>query len=237
MDHWAGADAVQQLGHRRLGLVRGLMAGVHYGADTEVQLVDGAEIPLDAADGQPACFPQGGDETDCDETDCVAAETLPTHDHAVQFRLGQPALLTHWAGSGDLDVLGNLRRNQGQLDDFAGALGPATGQLGSAIGAVLHHTLHPMGGRQARAGETVTPLLAGFLLRRWLPARFRLEARHSGRAARFDLTFQLGNTPLAPLNHPPLLQNGGRQLGDDRDENIVVGGGQVNLGIHSPYMT
>jgi hypothetical protein len=81
----------------------------------------------------------------------------------------------------------------------------------------------------------VGPLLSGFLLRRWLPAQFRLEARHSGRAARFDLTFQLGNTPLAPLNHPPLLQNGGRQLDDDRDENIVVGGGQVNLGIHSPY--
>ena len=39
------------------------------------------------------------------------------------------------------------------------------------------------------------------------------------------------------LNHPLLFQNGGLQLGDDGDENIATGGGQVNFGIHSLYMT
>ena len=73
---------------------------------------------------------------------------------------------------------------------------------------------------------------------RWrLAARFRLEAGHSGRAVRFRLALQFGNPPLQPLNHPLLFQNGGLQLGDDGDEEIAVGGGQVTLSIHSLYMT
>ena len=70
-----------------------------------------------------------------------------------------------------------------------------------------------------------------------LPGRFRLEAGHSERVARFRLAFQFGNPPLQPLNHPLLFQNGGLQLGDDGDEDIAGGGGQVNFGIHSLYMT
>ena len=53
----------------------------------------------------------------------------------------------------------------------------------------------------------------------------------------FRLALQFGNPPLQPLNHPLLFQNGGLQLGDDGDENIATGGGQVNFGIHSLYMT
>ena len=34
-----------------------------------------------------------------------------------------------------------------------------------------------------------------------------------------------------------LFQNGGLQLGNDGDEEIAVGGGQVTLSIHSLYMT
>ena len=94
-----------------------------------------------------------------------------------------------------------------------------------------------MGGRQARAGEAVASLLAGLLLRWGLAARFRLEAGHSGRVARFRLAFQLGNPPLQPLNHPLLFQNGGLQLGDDGDEDSAVGGGEVNFNIHALYMT
>ena len=70
----------------------------------------------------------------------------------------------------------------------------------------------------------------------WRPGT-GLEAGHSGRAARFRLAFQFGNPPLQPLNHPLLFQNGGLQLGDDGDENIATGGGQVNFGIHSLDMT
>ena len=134
-------------------------------------------------------------------------------------------------------MLGDLHRNHRQLDDFPGALGPAAGQVGAAIGTALHHVLHPMGRCHARAGEAVASLLAGPLLRWGLAARTGLEAGHSGRAARLRPAFQFGNPPLQPLNHPLLFQNGGLQLGNDGDEEIAVGGGQVTLSIHSLYMT
>ena len=51
VDHWAGADAVHHSSHRWLGLLRGLMNGAHNGPHAEAQLMDGAQIPLDAAEG------------------------------------------------------------------------------------------------------------------------------------------------------------------------------------------
>ena len=134
-------------------------------------------------------------------------------------------------------MLGDLHRNHRQLDDFPGALDPAASQVRPAIGTVLHHVLHPMGRCHAPAGEAVASLLAGLLLRWGLPARFRLEAGHSERAARFRLAFQFGNPPLQPLNHPLLFQNGGLQLGDDGNQHIAVDGGEVNFSIHALYMT
>ncbi len=94
-----------------------------------------------------------------------------------------------------------------------------------------------MGRCHARAGEAVASLLSGLLLRWRLATRFRLEAGHSRRAVRLRPAFQFGNPPLQPLNHPLLFQNGGLQLGNDGDEEIAVGGGQVTLSIHSLYMT
>ena len=192
----------------------------------------GVQIPLDAADGQPPLFPQRGDQAEQ-----VDAEALLAQDHAVQYRRRCAAPSAGRASPSKVDVLGDLHRNHRQLDDFPSALGPAAGPVGAAIGAVLHHVLHPMGRCHARAGEAVASLLAGLLLRWGLPGRFRLEAGHSERVARFRLAFQFGNPPLQPLNHPLLFQNGGLQLGDDGDEDIAGGGGQVNFGIHSLYMT
>ena len=111
-------------------------------------------------------------------------------------------------------MLGDLYRSHRQLDDFPSALSPAPSQVSPAIGTVLHHVLHPLGGRQAPAGKAVASLLAGPLLAEQLlhrrrAARFRLQAGHPGRAARFRLAFQFGNPPLQPLNHPLLFQNGG----------------------------
>ena len=94
-----------------------------------------------------------------------------------------------------------------------------------------------MGRCHARAGFPWRRCLRGLLLRWGLPGRFRLEAGHSERVARFRLALQFGNPPLQPLNHPLLFQNGGLQLGDDGDEDIAGGGGQVNFSIHSLYMT
>ena len=93
-----------------------------------------------------------------------------------------------------------------------------------------------MGRCHAPAGEAVASLLAGLL--RWrLPARTGLVAGHSGRATRFGLAFQFGNPPLQPYHHHLQLGNDRLLLHDDGDENIATGGGQVNFGIHSLYMT
>ena len=152
---------------------------------------------------------------------------------------GRQRTPTPGADPGHIDVLGDLHRNHRQLDDFPSALDPAAGPVGAAIGTVLHHVLrphllHPLGGCDARAGEAVASLLSGLLLRWGLPARFRLEVGHPGRAARFRLAFQFGNPPLQPLNHPLLFQNGGLQLGDDGNKDSAVGGGEINFSIHDP---
>ena len=185
----------------------------------------GVQIPLDAADGQPPFFPQRGDQADH-----VDAAALLAQDHAVQFRRRCAAPSARRTSPSNVDVLGDLHRNHRQLDDFQSALDPAAGQVGGAIWTVLHHVLHPVGECQARAGEAVASLLAGLLLRWRLAAQTGLEAGHSGRAVRFRLALQFGNPPLQPLNHR-------LQLGDDGNQNIAVGGGQVNFSIHALYMT
>ena len=232
MYHWAGADAVHNPSHHRLGPLRRAMDGAHDGSHAKAQLMHGVQIPLDDSNGQSGLLPQRGDQAEQ-----VDAETLLAQHHAVQFRWGQTAASASWTIPGDIDVLGNFRRNLGQLDDLPSALGPTAGQLGSAVGAALHHVFHLSRGRHATAGKAVASLLAGPRLRWGLPARFRLEAGHSGRDARFRLAFQFGNPPLQPLNHPLLFQNGGLQLGDDGDEDSAVGGGEVNFSIHALYMT
>ena len=214
------------------GPLRGLVNGAHDGPHAAAQLMHGVQIPLDAADGPPPLFPQRGDQAEQ-----VDAQALLAQDHAVQYRRRCAAPSARRASPSKVDVLGDLHRNHRQLDDFPSALSPAPSQVSPAIGTVLHHVLHPVGGCHAPAGEAVASLLAGLLLRWGLPGRFRLEAGHSQRAAWFRPAFQFGNPPLQPLNHPLLFQNGGLQLGDDGDEEIAVGDDQVTLSIHSLYMT
>ena len=146
--------------------------------------------------GKPPLFPQRGDQAEQ-----VDAETLLAQDHAVQYRRRCATPSAGRASPSKVDLLGDLHRNHRQLDDFPSALGPAAGQVGAAIGTVLHHVLHPMGRCHARAGEAVASLLSELLLCRWLAARTGLEAGHSERVARFRLAFQFGNPPLQPLNH------------------------------------
>ena len=156
----------------------------------------GVQIPLDATDGQPPLFPQRGDQAEQ-----VDAAALLAQDHAVQFRRRCAAPSARRASPSNVDLFGDLHRNHRQLDDFPSAVGPTAGPVGAAIGTVLHHVLHPVGRCHARAGEAVASLLSGPRLRWGLPGRFRLEAGHSERVARFRLAFQFGNPPLQPLNH------------------------------------
>ena len=105
------------------------------------QLMHGVQIPLDDSNGQSG-LPQRGDQ--------ARFAVLAQH-HAVQFRWGQTAASASWTIPGDIDVLGNFRRNLGQLDDLPSALGPTAGQLGSAVGAALHHVFHRVGVMRRRA--------------------------------------------------------------------------------------
>ena len=227
VDHWAGADAVQDRGHCRLGPLRRAMDGAHDGPHAAAQLMHGVQIPLDAADGQPPLFPQRGNQAEH-----VDAEALLAQDHAVQLGWGQTAPQTRWAGPGDEDLLGNFRRNHRQLDDFPNAVGPTAGQVGAAVGAALHHMLHPSGGRHAGAGKAVRPWLAGPFGWGGFPVGFGIgfEAGHPAGVRGFGLALQLGNPFLQARNDRPLPDDAG-------NENVAVGGGQVNFGIHSLYMT
>ena len=147
VDHRAGADAVQDRGHCRLGPLRRAMDGAHDGPHAEAQLMHGVQIPLDTADGPPPLFPQRGDQAEQ-----VDAEALLAQDHAVQFRRRCAAPSARRSSPSNVDVLGDLHRNHRQLDDFPSALDPAAGPVGAAIGTVLHHVLHPVVGvRRGRA--------------------------------------------------------------------------------------
>ncbi len=206
-----GSDAFQYARQFGLRFVSHFSGGSHDGPQAEVQPMDGAQVPLDAADGQPAFFPQGGNQADY-----VDAEPLPTQHHTLQSRLGQTALLTHRAGAGDVDVLGYLRRNLGQLDDLPSALGPTPRQPGSTVGTLLHRMLHPLGGRHAGPGKAVATRLAWTFGLGWLPVDFGLQTRYPPRTAGFGLPFQLGNPLLQPFDDDLLPD-------DDADGAIAMG--------------
>ena len=58
-------------------------------------------------------------------------------------------------GPGNEDMLGDLSRNQGEVNDFTGPLYPAPGQAGTALGTGFQDMLHPAGGSHAPAGKAV----------------------------------------------------------------------------------
>ena len=206
--------------------------------------MDGAQIPLDAADRQAPFFPQRGDAAEHVDAQALA--------HPVPRRpvvLGALGAADTWAGPGDEDMLGDLHRTSTwQLDEsrvMRWTCCCASGGQGVVhIGPVLHPCCsdapmgrcHPSGRRGLTKLNGAAAALGPGGPSAW-SSTTGAEAGHSGRAARFRLAFQFGNPPLQPLNHPLLFQNGDLQLGNAGDEDIAVDGGQVTLSIHSLYMT
>ena len=146
--------------------------------------------------------------------------------------LGQHLPGTPAAGTnpGDEDVLGDLRGDPGQVDDLPGAMGPAAGQRGPAIGAATHRVLHPVGGGHPSTGKAMGPGLPGLLGGRRFRAGPGLEARHPRWAAWFGFVLQLGDAPFQAANDRLLLD-------DEGDEFVAAGGVQVDAGIHVISMT
>ncbi len=164
------------------------------------------------------------------QADNVHPQTLLAQRRALQLRCGSTAPLAPGTGAGDVNVLGNLHRHLGQIDHFPSTLGPAAGQLGPAVGTLLHHMLHPLGGRHAGPGETVGPRLAGLLGLGRFPVGFGLQARHPSGAFGFGPPFRLGDPLLQPFDDGLLPE-------DDVDQHIPVGGGEVDFMLHGPNLT
>ena len=225
MDHRTASDPFHYVGHHPLGLASRPLGCIHDGTQAETQPMDSVQVPLDGAERQPGFLPQVDDQADQ-----VDPQTLLAHHHAVQLRRWHTAASAKGAGAGHIDMLGYLHRNLGQVNHFPSALGPAAGQLGAAVGTLLYHMLHPLGGRHAGAGKAMGPRLAWFLgLGRPLLG-FGLQTGHPTGAARFVPPFQLGNPFLQALDDGLLPHNDGNQQ-------IPVGSAEVDFPIHSRYMT
>ena len=215
--HRTAWDPFYDVGQRRLGLLGHSVGGGHAGPHAETQPVHRVQVPLDDAERQPGFFPQRGDQADQ-----VDPQTLFAQHHALQLRWRHTAAPAAWAGASDVGVFGDCHRHLGQIDDFPGddlpgVVGPAAGQLGSAVGTPLHHMLHPMGGGHAGAGEAMRPTLAWFPGLGWLAINLGLQTGHPTRAFGFGLPFQLGNPLLQLIDHRllpdeevPLLSNNAR---------------------------
>ena len=145
----------------------------------------GLQVPLDGAQWQPSFFPQGGNPAEQ-----VDSQPLFTQGHPAQVRLGSPAPFTYRTGPGNEDVLGDLGRNQGEVNDFTGPLHPAPGQAGTALGTGFQDMLHPVCGGHALAGKAVGPGLPGPFIPGWTLAGLRFNAGHPGRPTRLGLSFQ-----------------------------------------------
>ena len=223
--HWAASDPVQYLRQRRLSLLGHLVNRPDDGAQAQGQPMHGLQVPLDGAQGQPSFFPQGGNPAEQ-----VDSQPMFTQGHPAQVRLGSPAPFTYRTGPGNEDVLGDLGRNQGEVNDFTGPLHPAPGQAGTALGTGFQDMLHPVGGGHALAGKAVGPGLPGPFIPGWTLARLRFNAGHPGRPARLGLSFQ---------HLKPSLQLGddGLLLGDDGQQGLPAGGSQVKTRIHASDLT
>ncbi len=220
-DHRTASDPFHDVGHHPLGSVGHPWCGAH----AETQLMDGVQIPLDGADRQPTLLPQHDNQADQ-----IDPQTLLAQNHAVQLRRGDAAASTSRTGASDIDVLGDLHRNLGQLDDLPSALGPAAGQLDPTIGTPLQRMLHPLVGRHSGSGKARATGLARLLGSIRSPVAFGLQAGHPSRTAGLALAFRLGD---------PLLQefNDGLLSDDDADEHIPVGSPEINFTVHPSYMT
>ena len=225
MDHRTASDAFQNACQFSLGLASHPLRGVHDGSQAETQPMHGVQVPLDGAERQPGLLPQGGNQADQ-----VDPQALLAHHHVLQLRGGRTTALALWAGAGDISVLGYLHRNLGQVNHFPSALGPATGQLGSAVGTLFHHVFHPLGGRHAGASKAVGPRLALFLGLGRLLLGFGLQTGHPAGAAQFVPPFQLGDPFFQTLDDGLLPLNDGNQ-------HIPVRSAEVDFRIHPRYMT
>ena len=99
MDHWAGADLVQDLIHCALGPLRRTLDRSHDGSHAEAQPMDGAQIPLDGANGQSGLLSERGDQADQ-----VDPQTLLAHSPRRPVALGADS------GVGKLDNSWRYRR-------------------------------------------------------------------------------------------------------------------------------
>ncbi len=112
--------------------------------------------------GEPSLFPQGRYQAHQ-----VDSQALLTHNHTLQGHLGHPAPLTHRTIPCHNNMLCDLDRDHGNLNDFPGPLHPSPNQVGPTIRTDLHGMLDPLGRHHPRPGETMRPPFAWRLSWLW----------------------------------------------------------------------
>ena len=162
MDHRTTSDPLQDARHHPLDPASHPLGvgGVHDGSQAETQPMHHVQVPLDGAPRQPSLLPERGNQAEQ-----VDPQALLDQHHSVQRRRWQAAALALGAGASDVSVFGYLHQRRGQLD-LPSTLGPTLGQPDPTVGTLLHHMLHPLGGRHADAGEAVAtglPWLLGLV--------------------------------------------------------------------------
>ena len=80
--------------------------GLDDGTNTQVQLMDGLQVPLDASYGQPSLLPQGHHQAYQ-----IDPQALLAQNHPLQGLFGQPAPLAYRTDAGYQGVLGHFYRS------------------------------------------------------------------------------------------------------------------------------
>jgi len=169
--------------------------------DTQMEIVERLEIPLDRTHGQATDLAQGDDPTDQADT-----QPLLTHDLLPQIhRRGHPHT-TQRADTLDESMGGDLDRRWRQLDDFAGAFDGVPTQGGATLGALVEGMIDRLGRLRAGSGAALSSVLAGLRWRRLRSGRW-FQTRQAARTA-------LLPTPLELLNARFETLQGCRQFGD-----------------------
>ena len=126
---------LEHLSHRRLSLTGYSMDGLDDGTNTQVQLMDGLQVPLDDSYGQPSLLPQGHHQAYQ-----IDPQALLAQNHPLQGLFGQPAPLAYRTDAGYPCSVTSTGTGS---SIFPSSLYPSAVQVSPAVGTDRHGMLHP----------------------------------------------------------------------------------------------
>lgn len=164
------------------------------GTEAQVQMTDGAQVPLNGPQRQPSLLAQCRNQAHQPDT-----EALPPNDGLGDGRFQYPALPAAGAAPLQIAMLDDLHRARHHLDDLPPPLDRAAKETDAAartrVDAVLHDRRRGRTHACKAVGTTPTRLLAGARGR-----LRRLDARHPRRTAPARASLQFANARLQTGN-------------------------------------